>query len=409
MRWPLRKKLFVTVGGGAAAIAIVMSLMVDLTVVDQIYKYEELGLEQTRAAFQAQQKYRRSQLLERCRLISELPYFKAAVAIYDPTLPAVEQTEALATISDVANRILNQTDVDFFTLTGLDGIPLLAVGPAVEKGINDLSPIQRISETAIRHTTSDGYLVLGGGLTYVTAVRVEVGGLRLGTLCLGTALDEAMANSLEDMTGSAVALMGKNEVMAMSSGVPPGAASHLERSWNQLFETTTGREDRTLLKINRDRFRTLWLPLQGPDGKYLGAFVVMRSEDRALAFLSDVRRGLLGIAVASLIVALFFSYLFARQITNPIRQLVAFTRRVGAGDLSGEVYIGTRDELVQLGDAFNQMTRSLGESRRQLEESNTVLAEQKMELERANLDLQSSKEESEKDPPSPGEETPEAA
>ena len=81
-RWPLHRKLFITVGAGAAGLALVMSLLVDITVVDRIHKHEDRELRQTQAAFQALQTYRQSQLLERCRLVSDLPYFKAAAAAY---------------------------------------------------------------------------------------------------------------------------------------------------------------------------------------------------------------------------------------------------------------------------------------------------------------------------------------
>ena len=53
MSWPLRRKLFVTVGGGAAALALVMSLLVNLTVVDEVHELEDRGLLQTQAAFEA--------------------------------------------------------------------------------------------------------------------------------------------------------------------------------------------------------------------------------------------------------------------------------------------------------------------------------------------------------------------
>jgi signal transduction histidine kinase len=393
--WPLRKKLFITVGGGAAALALVMSLLVDLTVVEQVFKYEDQGLEQTRNAFDALMAYRRAQLLERCRLISELPHFKAAASVYDPSLSPGEQVEALSTVSDMAHRILSQTDVDLLTLTGNDGIPFMSAGPAVEKGVNDLSPLRQIAQRAVSQMNGDGFLVLGSGLVYVTAVRVEVGGLNLGTLCLGKSFDSQAAGSLESMTGSAVAIVGNRGVLAQSAGVPYEAASRLGSIWQELRAQPESAENRPPITIDGDRYRTLWLPLEGADLLPIGALVVLRSEDQALSFLSNVRQGLLGIALAAIVVAIFFSYLFARQITNPVLRLVAFTKRVGRGEMLARVHIGTRDELAALGDAFNEMVRRLSESRDHLETSNRVLEERQGELEEANEDLRRSKEEAE--------------
>lgn len=395
VRWPLRKKLFITLGGGAAAIALVMSLLVDLTVVEQIFRYEDRGLEQTRDAFNALQQYRRDQLLERCRLVSELPHFKAAAAVYDPTLPPRDQAEALSTVSDVANRLLAGMDVDLLTLTGVDGVPILAVGSAMRNGVNDLSPIRAIARKAVQGAYSDGFMVLGGEVVYVTSVKVEVGGLQLGTLCLGTSLNAGIANSLENMTGSGVALLGNDRLLAMSEGVPSESAIPLGAVWAGMDASSRRAENRTLVEIGGSRFRTLWIPLRDPHGDVLGAFVVLRSEAQALAFLAGIRQGLLGIALAAVLVALIFSFLFARQITNPVRQLVAFTKRVSRGELEGSIHIGTRDELAVLGDSFNQMTRSLADSRQHLQETNQMLEERRHQLEEANEELRRSKEETE--------------
>lgn len=386
MTWPLRSKLFVTLGGGALALALVMSLLVNHTVVDEVHHLEDQNLLQTQAAIDGLLAHRRSQLLERCRLVSKLPHFKTAMAVYDPTIPASEQTEAMAAVSDAARRILGQMNVDLLTLTGIDGRPLLGVGAAIEEGINDLTPIGFIAREAVQQGTGDGFLILGGELIYVAAVQMEVGGLQLGSLCLGTRLDDDMTNSLEKMTGSAVALLSEDGITARSDGAPGHSGTALRTMWESL-KSGDDAHRRRLVEIEDSRYRTLWVPLTGPQGRTLGAFVVLRSEDQAVAFLANVRSGLIGITGAATVFALFFSFLFARQITNPIRKLTAFTKRVSHGDLQSRVFIGTRDELAELGDSFNRMTESLLESRRSLEDSSLVLEERIDELETTKPDL----------------------
>ena len=396
MRWPLRRKLFLTVGAGAAALALVMSLLVDLTVVREVQVDEDEGLEHTRAAFQALQQYRRSQLLERCRLVTELPYFKAAAAVYDPTLSPENQKQALATVTDVARRILEGVDVDLLVLTDTQGTPLVAVGPALERGVNDLRPVSTLARSAVGREHSDGIVAVSGGLTHVTATAVEVGGLQLGALCLGTSLDSRMAGDLERMSGSAVALVGDRGLLARSSGVPADAEASLVAAWRGITGRGLRNAGTSMVKIDRARYRTLWVPLHGPDASMPGAFVVLRSEGRALAFLSQIREGLAGIALTAILIALVFSWFFARQITHPVGELVAFTRRVGSGDLSARVRIGTGDELAVLGNAFNRMAQNLTESRRGLERSKEVLEARGRELEAAVDELRRSKEETEK-------------
>ena len=391
MRWSLQRKLFITIGAGTATLALIMSLLLDLTVVEEVQKHEDRALAQTQAAFEALQAHRRSLLLERCRLVSELPYFKAAVSVYDPALPAAQQSEALSTVTDMARRILERIDVDLITLSSENGTPILAVGPALDHAY-DPAPLTALARHAMRHMTSDGFVAVGDELVYVTAVQVEVGNVRTGALCLGTSLDTELANSLEDMTGSAIVLLGSQRMFAMSRGVPLAAETELSHR----IATARGSAHRELLKLEGTRYRTLWLPFEGPGKEPLGSFVVLRSEDDALAFLAEVREGLVLIVALGIATALAFSFLFARHITVPLRKLVAFTERLGAGDLSAEVAIGTRDELGHLGDSFNRMVRSLGESRRELESSNRTLEERRVELELTNQDLRRSKEETER-------------
>jgi signal transduction histidine kinase len=390
MRWSLQRKLFVTIGAGTATLALIMSLLLNLTVVEEVQKHEDHALAQTQAAFEALQAHRRSLLLERCRLVSELPYFKAAVSVYDPALPAAQQAEALATVTDMARRILEHIDVDLITLSTEDGTPILAVGPALDHAY-DPAPLTALARHAMRHMTSDGFVAVGDELVYVTAVQVEVGNVRTGALCLGTSLDTELANSLEDMTGSAIVLLGRQRVFSMSRGVPLSAETELSHR----MATDRGAAHRELLKLDRTRYRSLWIPFEGPGKEPLGSFVVLRSEDDALAFLDGVHEGLVLIVALGIATALAFSFLFARHITVPLRKLLAFTERLGAGDLGAEVEIGTRDELGQLGDSFNRMVRSLGESRRELESSNQILEERRVELELTNQDLRRSKEETE--------------
>ena len=63
---------------------------------------------------------------------------------------------------------------------------------------------------------------------------------------------------------------------------------------------------------------------------------------------------LLGITAATLV-----AMLLARQMTVPIRALKAGAARIGGGDLSAKVTVNTNDELEELADQFNSMSREL--------------------------------------------------
>jgi len=78
-------------------------------------------------------------------------------------------------------------------------------------------------------------------------------------------------------------------------------------------------------------------------------------------------RGLLFRAtLVALLLAVLLTLVVARRTTGPILALQQHTRRVAAGDLDARVEVRTRDEIGELGEAFNRMTAELKEKRDQL-------------------------------------------
>ncbi len=76
-----------------------------------------------------------------------------------------------------------------------------------------------------------------------------------------------------------------------------------------------------------------------------------------------------GIAVAlgAVLVGLGLALWLSRSITEPLKQIVEATERVGHGDLTQRVVLSRGDELAQLAAHFNQMTDQLQQTLRRME------------------------------------------
>ena len=81
----------------------------------------------------------------------------------------------------------------------------------------------------------------------------------------------------------------------------------------------------------------------------------------------DALGGLWQLRSLSILVGLLFAvmvggaaWLVAGGIVAPVERLVSATRGVAAGDLTTRVEIQGRDEIGELGAAFNEMTAELG-------------------------------------------------
>lgn len=87
------------------------------------------------------------------------------------------------------------------------------------------------------------------------------------------------------------------------------------------------------------------------------------SHDKMNEKLADMRNNAITIATIIALISIFFVFMGVQRIAAPIQQLVKATRQVALGDLTQLVETDRRDELGELSDSFNKMTKELRESR----------------------------------------------
>ncbi|MBI4495607.1 MAG: HAMP domain-containing protein [Deltaproteobacteria bacterium] len=79
--------------------------------------------------------------------------------------------------------------------------------------------------------------------------------------------------------------------------------------------------------------------------------------------------------------ATWFGLFLAKGITEPIQDLARATEKITQGDLDFQIPKSSRDEIGTLVDSFNQMTRDLKGSKRQVERAHAELSKSNLELE----------------------------
>lgn len=104
---------------------------------------------------------------------------------------------------------------------------------------------------------------------------------------------------------------------------------------------------------------TAYEPIKDLSNKIIGILYVGVLEQKYLDIQKETVLTFLGITIAGIVVASGLSYLIARQISGPIRQLVSASTQVAEGNLDARVQIQTNDELRFLGDSFNDMAESI--------------------------------------------------
>ena len=115
------------------------------------------------------------------------------------------------------------------------------------------------------------------------------------------------------------------------------------------------------------------IPLAGPDDKTLGILVIASSRRPYVEVKQRIQSAALMVGGVGVFVAILLSGWIAARITRPVEELAVAAREVAAGNLRAHVDAGS-DELGDLAEAFNQMTRDLLEQKDQLVQTERVAA-----------------------------------
>ncbi len=92
------------------------------------------------------------------------------------------------------------------------------------------------------------------------------------------------------------------------------------------------------------------------DGDARLGVIAIQDERAALRSVADMQRQTLLISLFAASCALLIGFLFAKQLTRPVRDLAEGAQRIASGDFSQRIMVRSRTELGDLGKSFNQMT-----------------------------------------------------
>jgi signal transduction histidine kinase len=76
-------------------------------------------------------------------------------------------------------------------------------------------------------------------------------------------------------------------------------------------------------------------------------------------FITSIHFYLIWATIAAFVLAFVISYFLTRKVLRPLTQMTDITKQVASGNFSTRVEISTKDEVGQLGIAFNRMADSL--------------------------------------------------
>jgi signal transduction histidine kinase len=314
--------------------------------------------EEVHSSFQAYTslwKARADMLAKISRVISGMSDFRAVVSTRDQATIRDSAGELWSTISE-SNAIFLVTDVTGKAIASLGG---------------DASPLGSnldLVKAAAAHfpEQASGFFLQGGDpceLYQISVTPVYVQSTRrqelelLAVLVAGFRVDALVAQQLKMATGSEFLFQNADGVIA--STLNPRATDLVER------RLASARE-RELVSDGVTEYAWFKQPLTDIGGKPVAEIAILRSFEGAHSRIAGLYPNIILVWLAAMSAGLAMTYLLARRIVEPVKQLDRAAAEVARQNYAIQVEVSSQDEIGRLARTFNNMCASIRQAREDL-------------------------------------------
>lgn len=333
--------------------AVIIVLLVGITLLFSSRKATALanatvqdGLKETLSAFESYQADRYAKLKMANTVIAQNPYIRSYVTESDS-----------ASILDLAQQNQEVVKGDFIIVTDPDGTILARTDKPSASG-------QSVAEVPLMKQALDGDEATGlwqdgGNLYNAVALPILTGDVIEATLAVGYSINDALATQIKTLTHSDTAFFvnaQKGEGALIATTLPEAkdavmAAFNANKDKTETFEFSIGPE----------KYIGVAKQLKNPDGKAMATFMAFRSLDRELFGFKQFQNNILYVAVGVMILAFVISFLGAKRITGPLRQLTDAINEVKEGNYDVPIEVTSGDEVGTLAESFKKLLAELKE------------------------------------------------
>ena len=335
---------FLTVALVLVAVFAVLSLRVR----DQVRQSVADNLASAQQVFTRVEARRQLDIRASVAAFAENPTLKAALDTWLAERSTANERvsdELLATVQREANKIADRFSADVLAVADRSRRVVASGGPMASSWPRGVV-IGKMTETS---WPTDRAVSVGSGTYHVVSVPLQLGEATIGSLELGTALDERFARELADLFRGDAAILSKGRVLAstLSDRAETDLADH---------HASGAASARTMMLAGES-----WAiqPLT-PLGDVV--FLALGSIDQAAAGQTQAAlRGLAWVGVGAIGLAVMGSLWLARTLTKPIDQLSQSLSAMTTGDrVRKPVPLSkTSRELDQLTSTFNSLLASV--------------------------------------------------
>jgi signal transduction histidine kinase/CheY-like chemotaxis protein len=280
-------------------------------------------------------------------LVTALPIFRAHLT--DDRL-----TRDAATLDAMADEYRRQLGADFLIVGDRAGRWIADPGGPSNAGAS--RPIVAAIATATGGASSRNIVADGRRLFLLVSEPAQFANEVLGTLTVGYALDDRVAERLAHVTHCDVNLVVAGHLYA--SSLPPAdrAAFAAMISNDARLAGTVGNVQR----IGSGEYVARTFPLTADrSGAAVGRLVLLQDWRPSQQFVDVIRRRLLIAGTITFIVAVCGGVVFSRRMSRPLHELAEAADEIASGNWTKQLVVEGSNEAIVMAQAVNTMTTSL--------------------------------------------------
>ena len=298
-------------------------------------------------------KYRDDMLSKTSLMLSDLPQVRSAFSTGDQATISDTAGDLWRKVSD-ANAIFLVFSPfgQYVTSVGGDPAPALARNKEIFKTASAQFPNQ-----------SKGFFLQDGELYDISVTPVYVDSSDgqqelINVLIAGYRIDAVVAQRLKEATGS--------EFLFLQSGGPPVASTLNPRATSVVLRNLGATLSSHLVSDGLSKYAGAETPLLDIAGRKVGDLYILRSFVESQRQIDSLYSKIIGLWLLAVSAGLGLTYLLARRIVQPVKELDRAAAEVARHNYAIEVEVKSEDEMGRLARTFNTMCASIRQAREDL-------------------------------------------
>jgi signal transduction histidine kinase/CheY-like chemotaxis protein len=346
----LRTKFLLSLLAISAGLTAATLLVVSYSVQNRLRESIREELRNSVDTYKSFEKQREATLARSAELIANLPNVRALMT-----------TEDMATIQDASADVYKLSGSDLLVLANRAGT---VAGLRTSTSGLDRSSAQELLRRSLDRGESRAWWFGAGHLYEVWIQPIYFGAPSqntiIGLLAVGDEVNEEAARDFSNIASSEVAFHFNNATVATTL-----AATQQDDFARQFPGSTTDLSGTPReIQLGAERYIVATVSLS-PGGGPAVSLSVLKSLDKATAFLSRLNHGLMGLGLLSVLAGSALVFLISHTFTRPLANLVAGVRALEKGDFSYPLESRGGDEVTEVTEAFVRMRAHMEESQQE--------------------------------------------